>query len=266
MNNPTDLHTFRHLDLFSGIGGFALACSKIWGGSHQIVAFCERDKMCQQILKKHWPDADIIDDIRELKGDQYGSIDLVTGGFPCQPFSSVGKQQGKADDRYLWPEMLRVIEEARPRWIIGENVIGIIPLALDQVLFDLEANGYDAWPIVIPACAVGARHIRRRVWILAHSNAQGIPQHVGECGKAVKGLQKEDIWGQDYIKDIILSGNVAPNQWTQKGSKDGARPLLIRKPDGISPELDRIAALGNAIVPQVAMVIMEGIKQIDNLI
>lgn len=158
----------RHLDLFSGIGGFSLAASWVWDDL-EIVSFCEQDKFCQKVLKKHWPDVPIFDDIYTLKGDQFGAVDIITGGFPCQPFSVAGKQRGSEDDRYLWPEMLRVIKEAKPRWVVGENVTGIINLALDDVLASLENIGYETQAFIIPACGVDAPHRRDRVWIVAHS-------------------------------------------------------------------------------------------------
>lgn len=159
-----------HLDLFSGIGGFALAAG--WAG-FTTVQFCEIDPFCQKVLKKHWPEVPIHDDIRTLTADVVGQpIDLLTGGFPCQPFSVAGKQLGAADDRHLWPEMARVIDECRPRWILGENTPGIIGMELDNCLADLESIGYEAWPVVIPACGVGAWHQRQRVWIVAHADTQ----------------------------------------------------------------------------------------------
>jgi len=159
VNEPT------HLDLFSGIGGFALAAK--WNG-YRTVAFCDNEPYAQAVLKKHWPDVPIHKDIREVRGKLYAGVTLLTGGFPCQPFSVAGKQRGKDDDRYLWPEMLRVIREARPAWIIGENVAGIVNMALDQVCADLEAEGYEIEPLIIPACGVDAPHKRDRVWIIAH--------------------------------------------------------------------------------------------------
>ncbi|MBX6424169.1 DNA (cytosine-5-)-methyltransferase (plasmid) [Thermosulfurimonas sp. F29] len=162
----------RHLDLFSGIGGFALAARWVWGKAHRVLAFVEIDPFCQEVLRKHFPGVPIHDDIRTFKATHLvGRVDLLTGGWPCQPFSHAGKRRGKADDRYLWPEMRRIIEECRPRWVVGENVAGIINLALDDVLSDLEALGYEAWPIVVPACAVNAPHRRDRVWIVAYNVA-----------------------------------------------------------------------------------------------
>jgi DNA (cytosine-5)-methyltransferase 1 len=161
----------RVLDLFSGIGGFSLGLER---AGMRTVAFCEVDKFCQQVLKKHWPDVPIHDDITQLDGKQYaGAIDLVCGGFPCQPFSVAGKQKGKNDNRYLWPEMLRIVSEAKPTWFIGENVPGIINMALEQVCVDLEAQGYEVQTLIIPACAVDAPHRRNRIWIVAYSKYNG---------------------------------------------------------------------------------------------
>ena len=163
----------RILDLFSGIGGFSIAAD--WLG-WETVAFCEQDKFCQKVLKKHWPDVPIFDDIKTLKGDEInGPIDIICGGFPCQPWSTAGKRRGADDDRHLWPEMLRVVQETRPRWVIGENVAGIIRMGLDAVLADLEAEGYACQSFVIPACGIGAQHRRDRVWIVAN--------RIGPCGR-----------------------------------------------------------------------------------
>jgi DNA (cytosine-5)-methyltransferase 1 len=160
-----------HLDLFSWIGGFALAAK--WNG-YRTVGFCDNEPYAQAVLKKHWPEVPCHKDIREVRGELYAGVTLLTGGFPCQPFSVAGKQRGKDDNRYLWPEMLRVIQEAKPAWIIGENVAGIVNLALDQVCADLEGQGYEVEPIIVPACAVDAPHRRDRVWIVGHSKLDGL--------------------------------------------------------------------------------------------
>lgn len=161
----------NHLDLFSGIGGFALAVEAVW--PEVIHTFCDIDPFSQVVLKKHWPQSKIYGDIKELKGEEIGTVDIVTGGFPCQPFSAAGKRRGKEDDRHLWPEMLRVIRETSPRWVVGENVGGLLAwnggMVLDEVYADLEAEGYEVWAFVIPACAVGAPHRRDRVWIIANT-------------------------------------------------------------------------------------------------
>ena len=154
------------LDLFSGIGGFSLGLE--WAGM-STVAFCERDPYCTTILNKHWPDTPVHSDVRNLDGKDYAdSIDLVAGGFPCQPFSVAGNRRGSDDDRHLWPEMLRIIQEAKPRWVIGENVFGLINMALDDVQADLEREHYEVRKFVLPAVAVDAHHRRDRVFIIAY--------------------------------------------------------------------------------------------------
>ena len=169
--------TLRMLDLFAGIGGFSYAGEKLVGG-YETVAFCEYDEHAQKVLRKHWPDTEIIGDIRDLANDAdrfRGMVDIITGGYPCQPFSLAGIRRGDQDDRHLWPEMLRVIEAVRPRWVIGENVAGHITMGLDEVLSDLEGAGYTSRCYVIPAVAADAPHRRDRVWIVAHADSEGEP-------------------------------------------------------------------------------------------
>ena len=155
----------RLLDLFSGIGGFSYAAEKLIGG-YETVAFCEMDDFCQKVLKKHWPQVPIFDDVRTLDASRLGRIDIVTGGYPCQPFSQAGKRQGEKDERHLWPEMLRIIKSCKPRYVLAENVAGHVKLGLDQVLTDLENERYTTRAIIIPACAKNAPHRRDRVWII----------------------------------------------------------------------------------------------------
>jgi len=163
----------RVLDLFSGIGGFSLGLE---AAGMETAAFCEREPFCQAVLRKHWPNTPIHSDITELDGYEYrGTVQLVCGGFPCQPFSVAGQQRGAEDDRALWPQMLRVICEVQPTWVIGENVTGIINMELDTVLSDLEREGYSCQTFVIPACAVDAQHRRDRVWVVAHADREGEP-------------------------------------------------------------------------------------------
>lgn len=142
------------LDLFSGIGGFSLGFER---AGLRTVAFCEIQPYCREVLSRHWPGIPIHYDIRELDAEQYAeTIDLVCGGYPCQPFSIAGKRQGEADPRHLWPEMYRIIREIRPRWVVAENVRGHIRLGFDTVASQLEDQGFTVWPFVVPACAVGA--------------------------------------------------------------------------------------------------------------
>lgn len=155
--------------LFAGIGGFDLGLER---AGMRVAWQSEIDPYASAVLRKHWPSVPNHGDIRSIRAGSVEPVDVICGGFPCQPFSHAGKRGGESDDRYLWPEMLRVIDELRPAYVIGENVAGIISMALDQVLSDLEAIGYAARPLVIPAVAVDAPHRRDRVWILAHARRE----------------------------------------------------------------------------------------------
>ena len=165
-----------HLSLFSGIGGLDLAAE--WAGI-QTIGQCEWAEYPTKVLEKRWPDVPRWKDIRTLTGESFyertgrRTVDIISGGFPCQPFSVAGKQRGKEDDRYLWPEMVRVIKELRPTWIVGENVAGIVRMALPDILSELEACGYRTRTFLVPACAVGARHRRYRGAIVAYTNSSG---------------------------------------------------------------------------------------------
>jgi len=161
----------RHVSLFSGIGGLDLAAE--WAG-FKTVLFVERDPYAQRVLSKHWPKVPIIDDIRKVHNESAkGPIHLLSGGFPCQPFSHAGKRRGTEDDRYLWPEMFRVIHELAPKWVVAENVPGLLSIdggmVFETVCLDLEGEGYEILPLVYPAAGVGANHKRDRVFIVAHS-------------------------------------------------------------------------------------------------
>jgi len=174
----------KHLDLFSGIGGFSLGLES--AGLVQTVAFCDFDKYCQQILKKNFPDVHIYGDVKELnydklKTDGIDTIDIITGGYPCQPFSVAGSQKGEQDSRHVWPEMFRLIQELRPTWVIGENVGGHIKLGLDTVLENLESEGYSTRTFSISASSIGANHKRERVWVVANSRrSSGREQSSGD--------------------------------------------------------------------------------------
>ena len=173
----------RVLSLFAGIGGFDLGLEKT--GGFETVAFCEFAEFPRKILAKHWPHVPCFPDVRTLKGSDVGPVDVICGGYPCQPFSTAGKRQGAEDDRHLWPEFSRLVDELRPTWVIGENVAGHISMGLDDVLADLEAKGYACRTFVIPACAVGAPHRRDRVWTVAHS--ERVRPHAGEASSGREG-------------------------------------------------------------------------------
>ena len=269
------------LDLFSGIGGFSYAAERLVGG-YETVGFCEIDPFCQKVLKKHWPDVPIHEDVRKLanEADRYrGLVDVVCGGYPCQPFSlASANRKGQKDDRHLWPEMLRIIQAARPKFVIGENVAGHITLGLDTVLSDLAAEDYTARAFVIPACAKDARHRRDRVFVVAHTSCgewesrakeQGALREVPEnrrehdysrrSGKA----QVKDAAHTDYTrrkKQRRPKSTRTKQQTSQCGDWWQPEPDILRVAYGIPNRMDRIRSLGNSIVPQVAAEIFIAIK------
>ncbi len=209
----------RHASLFSGIGGFDLAAS--WMGWKNVFQV-EKDDWCRDILKNHFPQTKQYEDIKDFNGENYyGAIDIISGGFPCQPFSVAGKQKGKTDDRYLWPEMLRVIRQIQPTWIVGENVPGIVSMALDTVLFDLESEGYACQTYIIPACAVNAIHRRDRVWILAYS--EGLRYGRGGEGNYCKPERQGTIYSnKQNDRDKIRSKTSASDPPSSNSQHDGS--------------------------------------------
>jgi DNA (cytosine-5)-methyltransferase 1 len=321
----------KHIDLFSGIGGFAYAADQVWNNVDHV--FCDTDPFCQQVIRKHWPDSYIFTDIGHIKnkgqiqyaitdtknthgrGGQFSKeqtavrpqrnnelsgsdrIDLLTGGFPCQPFSAAGVRRGTSDERYLWPEMLRVIRLSEPQWVIAENVGGLLTmqdgLVFEQVCTDLEAAGYEVQPFVIPAVAVNAPHRRDRVWFIGHAKHNG--QYGAENPQGdIKGTDGNKT-GQDKLRQPkgtdSLRANVkdAPSQRlegesrSEQGQSVSSRPDWERDwhevatqfcsvDDGLPVELDgfklskprhrkeQLKAYGNAIVPQIAIELMEGMK------
>lgn len=238
-----------HLDLFSGIGGFALAAQMV--GGIKTVGFCEINPYAKKVLAKNFPEIPIHDDVKTLNPKDYGRIDLITGGYPCQPFSSAGQRKGEDDDRHLWPAMRRIIEESRPRWVLSENVVGHITLGLDQVLAEMESIGYSATATVIPACAVDALHRRDRIWIIAHSAGKHVDQHVCE--------RPDDQWEGASSNGPALRADAGDHhRWAPE-------PGVRRVADGIPSRVDRNHGLGNAIVPQVAAEILRCMMRVDSL-
>lgn len=251
----------KSLELFAGIGGIALAAE--WAGI-ETVAFCEKDEFCQKVLNKHWPDVPIIDDIRTLnkqtleeRGVDVGAIELISGGFPCQPYSIAGKREGADDDRDLWPEMFRIIEEIRPSWVVGENVANFANMELDRTLFDLESIGYSGGAIVLPACAVGAFHTRERTFIIANSNSK---LRASPKIHTVTNRKSEDKKPKEW-KSFFFINRGANNVEFRKEDES----MLCRDDDGIPKELDkdRLKALGNAVVPQQIYPIFEAIMKLN---
>ena len=175
----------RGLSLFSGIGGLDLAFE--WAGG-EVSAMCELEPYCRKVLRKHWPDVPLFEDIRELRGSDVltaccatGAVDVVYGGFPCQPFSVAGNKKGKDDSRYLWPEFSRLVGEIKPRWVVAENVSGILRIAADDVCRDLERQGYTVGIWDFEAAAVGAQHRRERIFFVAHAG-RTLRQGISETG------------------------------------------------------------------------------------
>lgn len=278
-----------HGSSFSGIGGFDLAAE--WVGWQNIFN-CEIDPFCQTVLKHHFPDAEQFTDIRTADFARYkGRIDVFTGGFPCQPFSTAGKQKGTEDDRYLWPEMLGVIRVVRPRWVVGENVYGIVSwsdgLVFEQVCADLEAEGYEVQPYVLPACGVGAPHQRYRTWFVAHRADAGIEDVRERKDEILSGGASADTESQRYEsqqarpaklqsqKRSVLHGGGGDGKVQSWADFQTQSPVCSRD-DGLSCGLDGITfskwrtesikAYGNAVVPQVVLQIFETINEYEALL
>jgi DNA (cytosine-5)-methyltransferase 1 len=262
----------KHLDLFSGIGGFALAARNVgW----QTVGFCESEPFCQSVLRKHWPDVPIHDDVRTLTSDAVGSVDIITGGYPCQPFSLAGERRGQDDDRHLWPHFARLIRELRPRWVLGENVAGHVTLGLDDVLADLEGLGYSWEAFVIPAAAVDARHRRDRVWIAANASGDELRNESGRSSGPSRAdtAEPRDDGAQEPVANCHVSRLAQREgersdprtklQAAERASRWLPEPGVGRVADGIPGRVDRLRALGNAIVPQVAEEIFRAIDAVN---
>jgi DNA (cytosine-5)-methyltransferase 1 len=368
------------------IGGFALAAQEVWKDDYETAAFCDTDRFCQAVLKKHWPHVQVYGDIRELNrivadsdigtsrprnksepigtaqlqfstdcrtiadsehdgrtrteaigehneaqlqepsgkelhGDEpegtrelrpdetrWDSVDLLTGGFPCQPFSAAGKRRGTGDERHLWPEMLTTIRLVRPRWVLAENVRGLLNIesgmVFEQVCTDLEDAGYQVWPFLIPACGVGAPHRRDRIWIVAHSESFGSggrPEEIRETdGRQKRRLYTEsnnaDSDAPDDVRNAEGTGQPscelgqgekqyggagarvsedARNGWSENLSEVATR--LCGVDDGVPARMDglelsapqhrieRLKALGNSIVPAVAVELFKAMKETDGM-
>lgn len=239
-----------HLSLFSGIGGLDLAAE--WAG-FTTVGQCEWADYPTKVLEKHWPNVPRWKDIRTLTGESFyertglHTVDVISGGFPCQPFSVAGEQRGKEDDRYLWPEMVRIIKELRPTWVIGENVAGIVKMALPNILSEMEACGYRTRTFLVPACAVGARHRRYRVAIVGWYT-DGRKQHKGTEQSVEKrqnsnakrihtdvahshGARLQAPWAEQQTTGITRTSTNAGNicYATGKGLPDGTGQQMERQ-------------------------------------
>jgi DNA (cytosine-5)-methyltransferase 1 len=292
-----------HGSLFSGIGGFDLAAE--WMGWENKF-HCEWNPFGQKVLHHYWPEAEQFTDITKSNFKKYANqIDILTGGFPCQPYSQAGKRKGKEDERHLWPEMLRAIREIQPSWVVGENVFGLINwsegLVFHEVQTDLEAEGYEVWPYVLPAAAVNAPHRRDRVWFVAYSN---INRHRIDR----KENRKKNIISEEHREELCsrmlnrtnsgttsntdnerrekcnISKKSNKQKFINRGVNDNSNywenfptvSPICNGDDGISNRLDSITfpkwrnesikAGGNAIVPQVVYQIFKSIQQYEEAI
>ncbi|MNC13280.1 putative BsuMI modification methylase subunit YdiP [compost metagenome] len=282
----------NHLSLFSGIGGIDLAAE--WAGM-KTIAFCEREPFPQKVLKKHWPDVPIYDDVCNLtkaRLEEDGitgngrTIDIISGGYPCQPFSVAGQRKGEDDDRHLWPEVFRLIQTVQPRWFVGENVAGHITLGIDVVLADLESIGYEWETFVLPAMSVGAPHRRDRVFIVAHSHRERWKEHYASTSSTKLGQRTrgdfEKILSNAYCQPGLQANKTTGSSRSVGGARNDAggfsggsipgtywdvsEPPVFGVAYGLPDHMDRVKALGNAVVPQQIYPIMAAIKTINDLL
>jgi DNA (cytosine-5)-methyltransferase 1 len=219
----------------------------------ETVGFCEIEDYPRRLLGKHFPGVPIHRDIRDLDGHQYEETEVITAGFPCQPFSTAGKRRGKEDNRYLWPELVRVLREARPTWFLGENVSGIINLALDTVLSDLEAQDYEVETFLVPACSQNAPHRRERVWIIARNVADSEIERIQ--GLWSSGIEESHSHAEQEVP-LCRYERIGSSYWETE-------PNVGRVADGIPDRVDRLKGLGNAIVPQVAYQFLRAIQIVE---
>jgi len=271
------MRKLTHGSLFSGIGGFDLAAE--WMGWENKF-HCEWNDFGQKVLHHYWPNAESFTDITKTDFTKYANkIDILTGGFPCQPYSQSGKRKGKEDSRHLWPETLRAIREISPRFVVGENVRGLTNwnggLVFEEVCSELESYGYQVAPVIIPACAVNAPHKRERIWFVAYSDCisnrreseQSPDTYKQRWGsKAYTGIRSERK--QQSIRNSTSERIISK---TGDWSEFPTQSPIYGGNDGISGELDGITfskwrnetikAYGNAIVPQVAYQIFKAIEK-----
>ncbi len=230
------------LDLFSGIGGFALGLDST--GFFETVKFVEMDKYCQKVLQKNFPNIPIEEDIKNVKGKEY-EADVVVGGFPCQPFSVAGKQKGTNDNRYLWPEMLRLIREIKPEFVIGENVQGLINLqdgvVLRQVQDQLESEGFEVQCFLIPASGIGAWHQRYRVWIVAHSQHNGLLAAESRCNEEKNRNERKDGEKNSTTGRSIGTSSIrkTDNGYEGCGETSSIKETIISDSDNVRFERDQ---------------------------
>ena len=234
----------RHVDLCSGIGGFALGFE--WAGLSTPVMFCDIEEWCRNILKKHWNNVPIKSDVKELANDPDNLVpdcDILTAGYPCQPFSQAGNRKGKEDPRHIWPHIRKIVASKRPSWVVFENVYGHISLGLDAVLLDLETEGYSTRTFIVPASGIGAPHKRDRVWIVGYTEHNGPSTSTlqGEHGENERGSQEGQEasqqsagTGESRIREDV--GNSKDHGWDGRPTPTG-REGSQDKQDESRPEV-----------------------------
>ena len=289
----------RHFDVCSGIGGFSLGFR--WAALSEPVAFCEIDPYCQKVLAKNFPNIPIFNDVKELVNDRPESTrtipdhDILTSGYPCQPFSVAGQRRGEEDERTIWRFVFKIVKRKHPTWCVFENVYGHIAMGLDQVLHDMESEGYTTQTFVVPACSLNAPHKRDRLWIvcnLADTKSEGLQgldkrsptisserdeiTDIGTKGSRDKNVANTKCMGRESrtsVREELAreeSHGKFNNRSTDGSAQERARswwdvePNVGRVAYGIPSRVDRLRGLGNAIVPQIAMQIGLSIKEAMN--
>lgn len=231
--------------LFSGIGGLELGLE--WAGVGHTVWQVEINPFCRSILSHEFPHADQWADVRDVGGDTLAPVDVLCGGYPCQPYSTAGRRKGRDDARDLWPEFRRIIQEMDPRYVVLENTPGHLTLGFPEVLEDLAVLGYDAEWSILSACAMGAAHARERLFCVAYPAGLGQPEP-WQYREDASDHETRDHWQADRLVDAV---------------RRGALPFLCREDHGLPHRVDRWTAIGNAVVPQVARVVGQRLLAID---
>ena len=262
----------NHLDFCSGIGGWALAFREL---GINTVAFCEIEKYPQKVLQKNFPGVPIFNDLKELTYEDIkertgvDGIDILTCSYPCQPFSVAGRKKGTQDDRDLWPQMFRIIKDFRPTWILGENVANFVNMAFQRTKTDLESEGYQVLPFIVPACGVGAPHRRDRVWIVAHTEGNSGERKLRDIHQANESIAQPKKQHQKKTEQFRNAGKYAQRSSDEADAQSYGRqrqwavePDVARMAHGVPNRVDRLKSLGNAIVPQVAYEFLKNLKEI----
>ena len=289
----------RHFDVCSGIGGFALGFR--WAALSEPVAFCEIDEYCQKVLAKNFPNTPIFNDVKELVNEEakpestrtIPDHDILTAGYPCQPFSVAGKRRGEEDPRNIWPYVYEIVKRKHPTWCVFENVYGHVAMGLDKVLNEMEMEGYTTQTFIVPACSLDAPHLRNRLWIVANTPSTGLERQSEHspsisCSGQKRSKSRSETSRENAMADTQCMGREPRSEEREEftgeeshgesdhrssngSEEERARnwwqfePNVGRVAYGVSSRVDRLRGLGNAIVPQIAMQIGLSIKETINV-